>query len=431
MNRLLLLLADQSGMKVQFVFGYFFPRFTPLILSLDGYGDSLMSNFTTDANAERVFINSIASYGKPWRLSDPGSHDARGLEELRAIFRINIARQKRSLGPRGITYFDYLDNGSFNALAWSSDSYDFVSLFSGSVFHLYRLFYCFMSDPKVLPSIGDATHETLDKRVLAAISGREPTSYAFQHPVDDTRFQAAQNLALVSLLLILNHEMGHIANCHPHYMQQHFGHGIYEELPISSRPEKQNRLSRAFEWEADEYSGVVTYLVMHQIRSLFVGIEELPTDYVLSAAAFMLFLYIHRQTGGPFNVESPTHPAPQHRWLRMTHEIETHERCKQFKPDHESILRGIQDVAAFWGRNKFVEKSQMQLSPTWEDDLQRSFGNARMTLREHDDELKEIESRRNELGQAWFTSNRLTADTYSEEAFAHLAKGVVTRPRNR
>jgi hypothetical protein len=389
-----------------------------------------MSSLSTDADAASVFEKSIAAYGKPWRLPGAESHDARGLEELRALFRINIARQKRALGPRGIVHFDYLDNASFNALAWSSDSYDFVSLFSGSVFHLYRLFFCFMSDPKVLPSVGEASREALDGQVVEAISGRVPMSVAFQHPVDETRYQAAQNLALVSLLLILNHEMGHIANCHSRFMQQHFGLGIYEELPITSRSEEQNRLSRAFEWEADEYAGVVTYQVVHQVRRLFRGIEGLSTDYVLSAAAFMLFLYIHRQTGGAFNSESPTHPAPQNRWLWMTHEIETHDRCKQFQPNSGHIGQGIHDVAAFWRRNNLVDNSQMQFPPTWKDDLQRSYNDARLILREHKDELEQIESSRNESGRAWYESNKSDVDAYSDDAFAHLAKGVVTRPRN-
>jgi hypothetical protein len=396
---------------------------------LDGKGINYMLRQSANTEAERIFKVKMSRYGTVWRLPDPNSHDALGLEELRAIFRINIAMQTRAIGPRGFIHFDYLDNPSFNALAWTHSLYDFVALFSGTIFYLYRLFYCYMSDPEVLPSLGDLSKEALNEDVLDAIRGKNKNSFAFQHPCDDTRYKAAQNLALVSCLLILNHEIGHLANCHPYLFQQRFGLDVYEELPMPSTEDKHNRLRRAFEWEADEYAGVVTYQITNKIHGLLAGVEGLSMDYVLSVSAFMLFLYIHRQTGSRFDAESLTHPAPRDRWVWMNHEIEHHDRCKRLQPNHDEILQGIQDVAAFWSRNKLVDKTEVEPSPNWTGDLQRRFDGARQVLREYNDELKELEAQRSERGRLWRDLNRAEADAFSRGAFAHLSKGVVTRPR--
>ncbi len=382
---------------------------------------------STLTEADSLFVQIMSQYGDPWRLSDPSSHDARGLEELRAIFRICISRQKRAIGPQGYIYFDYLSNKGFNALAATANSYDFVTIFSGILFNLYRLFFCFMSDPETIPTIGQISSETLSQDILSSIRNNDYTFTAYQHPVDDTRFRAAQNLALVSCILVLNHEIGHVVFCHPHLMQTQFNTSVYEEFCLTTASTKENQLRRAFEWEADSYAAVSTYACVHHIRDLLVGLRGLSMDYILSVSAFMLFLFIHKQIGAKFGSESDSHPAPRDRWLWMIHAIEQHDLCKKLRSGDFEIGSSIQDVATFWSRNKLFDPSDFDLSPSAADEMKGRYDLARIALREVDGELKDLESRRNEGGMLWRKEHKIEADDYAKAAIAHLANGVVGR----
>lgn len=368
------------------------------------------------------FARVMGPYGESLNLVGEDAPQAAGLRELHAIFRYCVSVQTRAVGESGLVYFDYLDNSTFNAIAISDDTNDFVAVFLGLLTALYRISYCFFADPEVLPAFGDAKGERLMPAALASIRARENVVGQHQYPRDTKRYQAAQNMALTGCLLVLNHELGHVANCHPRFIRRHFGVNAHEELPIHPLSYEQAAVRRAFEWEADEYAAVCTYVFMHHFKSVLPEVDALGLDYVQAAASFHLFLYIHKLAGVPFDSESESHPAPLDRWIWVTERLESHDRTKVLSPSHESVLRAITDVSGFWMRHKLADNQLVRLPNR--DALMRTqarHDEASAALQLVRSELSAIEAARNEGGRVWAEQHKDDIFQYAEEALNDLA----------
>lgn len=119
---------------------------------------------------EELFKLVFSRYGNPGFSPITNLDDKKGLEEIKAILQFCISTHKRGYGEKGEIYFDFIDNRDFNALATTADGYEFISIFSGTIFHLYRLFFSFMSDPKVLPTFGNTDGESISSEVINSIA---------------------------------------------------------------------------------------------------------------------------------------------------------------------------------------------------------------------------------------------------------------------
>lgn len=371
---------------------------------------------------ESLFKQIFASYGNAGVFSKD-LDDQQGLKEVRAILKFCISTHKRAYGKHGEIYFDYIDNPNFNALASEADGYEFITIFSGTIFHLYRLFFCFFSDPEILPSLGAANIEVVSKNVLNSI---QSNTFESQHPKDQRRFSAAQNFATIACLLILTHEIGHIVNCHVHFLNRKFSLEIYEELPISNRNPLRNDLFHALEWEADEYSGVCTYLFLQQFGALFPIVEALGVDYIISVTALMLYIYIHIKNGTDFRSESPSHPSPFDRWMIVIINIHNHEKCKPFTPNDEMISKGIEDVLGFCKRHDLLDKSKFTFSVDTLDQTKRNYDQVRKIFKEYTGDLERIADERLKSSSDWFETNGISIKQMAHEAILNLEKNRVT-----
>jgi hypothetical protein len=322
-----------------------------------------------------------------------------GIDQLRALFQYCTLTQIRAYGENGLMYFDFLNNADFNAVAAADDTNDYVGLFTGLFSRFFRLAYCFMSDRDVLPTFGESNGESLSPLALAAIRDDDLTFKISQYPRDTKRCAAAQSIAMAACLLVLNHELGHVANCHVQFLRRQFGINTYEEISMAG-DEAQAQLHRAFEWAADEYASVVTYLFLNHAQVGFSTIEELGVDYIQSVATIHAFLYIYKLSRSRFDIESLTHPAPIDRWLWVTYCIESNDQTRVLNPRHVEIVRGIRDVWDFWCRHELVERRPADLSRVLERSQAR-HDKASTSLEAVNRELASLIRDRHKRGTRW------------------------------
>ncbi|GAB7526661.1 hypothetical protein [Paraburkholderia sp. 2C] len=310
-------------------------------------------------NIHQIFAEAFKDYGPPFDRTPFFELESAGLQEIRALLRHALSHQWRAYGERGLIHLDFIHNQGFNALATRSRDHELIAIFSGALRAIYQFWFSFMCDPLAMPHIGDPTKESTDKAIAVAIRGGDLHPTALQHPHDETRYVAAQNLALATCFVLANHEVGHIASCHPHYLQAISPRrGVYEELPAVPRSNRAQKLRQAMELEADEYAGGVSFQCLHFIKGMLHGVGNLDMGYVWSAASTALFLMIHKQSGRGIEEASATHPAPVDRWLLSLEMLLKSERCKAFNPDTAQIVAGFQQVEAFWHRHALLDDGQ-------------------------------------------------------------------------
>ena len=365
-----------------------------------------------------VFKDALSKYGNPGHFFD---NDKNGLEEIKSILKFAISNHLKGYGKNGEIYFDYIDNPEFNALATISEDYEFITLFSGTVFHLYRIYFAFMSDPLVLPLHGKSQDERISDDVINSILS---DSFISQQPKDKLRLVIAQNLALITCLLIVTHEIGHIANCHIKLLQTQYGIKVYEELPVSPLNNFRNDLFHAFEWEADEYSGVCTYLFLHHFGREFPAVKFLGLDHTISLCSLMLFLCIHKLSGASFDTESYSHPSPFDRWIWMTESIETHEQCKVANINHEDILKGIGTVLDFWSRHKLLDKTKFKISENSLQQTKLHYDKVKVIFKSITIELEKLRDERNLSADIWFETVGINRENLRKIAFEKMKQSL-------
>lgn len=309
----------------------------------------------SDPDIHQIFAEAFKDYGPPFDRTSFFELESAGLHEIRALLRHALSHQWRAYGERGLIHLDFIHNQNFNALATRSGDHELIAIFSGALRAIYQFWFFFMCDPLAMPHIGDPTKESTDKAIAEAIRSGDLHPAALQYPRDETRYVAAQNLALATCFVLANHEVGHIASCHPHYLQAISPRrGTYEELPAVSRSNRAQKLRQAMELEADEYAGGVSFQCLHLIKGMLHGVVNLDTGYVWSAASTALFLMIHKQSGRGIEEASATHPAPVDRWLLSLEMLLKSERCKAFNPDTAQIAAAFQQVEVFWHRHALL-----------------------------------------------------------------------------
>lgn len=137
-------------------------------------------------------------------------------------------------------HFDFVDNKDINACAFRHRGRYFIGMNSGSVVYLHTLFSRLLSNPRVLPAVGDITRE--DEARVAPVPIRhgrvhESSQFAPIIPNDPARQFHYEYLNVVALGFLMSHEITHILHGHVAYCEERLGYrGISESRWHTGEP---------------------------------------------------------------------------------------------------------------------------------------------------------------------------------------------------
>jgi hypothetical protein len=360
-----------------------------------------------ETEADRLFAKAFHKYGSPLCLPAMPPGKTCAMVEIKSLFELGLLIHVGGIGRHGFVHFNYLQNDTFNALANILDGHEFITVFTGTVDRVYRLCYAFLCDPFTLPLIGNVGRQNLSTNIIDAIRS-DYLPVLPEPPIDEIRLNAARNLAITMCLLILNHEVGHIAWCHVRLLQDKWGLNVHEEIPHMFSLEVDS-LRRALEWEADEHAGICTYTFLCALRDAQGSIGPLSVDYLISAASLMLFLYNCKHTGGNFDAETRSHPAALDRWMSMGFEIDRSKICQKESKRKINLQLAHDDVWEFWKRNKLTEEVTLSTKSkrTLVLQMQRRRATAHEMLQCELTGRQEMLVKRQEYARNWHRSQRV------------------------
>lgn len=359
---------------------------------------------------EHVFEDVVRPYGSVWK---PG----RGIDEyddqytgvLLDFVKRTITGQKRVYGPKGPIFCGFVLSHKFNAFATTSHGYELIALFSGAISHMVAGHHSLLSDPKSLPTIGEANNERLSPDALELFRQCLPLQKLHHHPKDE-RFEVATCLAWLSSVFIALHEVGHVVRCHPAYLKRKYGMSVYEEFPMSNSGNPYIDVSIALEWEADEYAAITSYQLTHHLlqSGSFRALRPLGADFAWGVATSMIFLAMARLSKS-WTAGSISHPPAFVRYVWSMLSIEGAPECSDFKPNGESLRAGFSEVATWFKRNDLAidgEKKEMSAADQMEY-LQDQYSQVRAVFAAESSLWKELNQHRTEQAQEWLTNQSL------------------------
>lgn len=332
-----------------------------------------------------VFENAFRGYGKIWRPSR--GPDARGVDGLRRALPWIARKQTRAVGVRGPIICDLLENETFNALATVHDDYDCVALFSGAVDCIYNSVVAITADPEIVTSWGtpaadfDTKGDTLHRRL-----GRE--------------------IGEMACLFIFLHEVGHVVNCHPKFLEETFGVTTLKEIRLGSDEDAISKVCKAFEWEADEYAAIAGYQMFRILHSknVFGPLKLMHPDHAWSVCLCLTFAFIADASGGEMATASETHPAVLHRYVWSTMSIENAANCRQFSPQREHLQRGYSDVFGWFSKHGVKWRCSEELGDPLSQ-MKEAYTETRAIFENADKRLKQLMIQRRLGGEEWLRQN--------------------------
>jgi hypothetical protein len=148
----------------------------------------------------------------------------------------------------------FLGDMAFNAVATSDGARYVVGINIGAAMLIARYAYCLMSDPAMLPGVGDPSGEEVEPYVLETL--RVPNKLLDGNlgrylPRDPTRLEAAQQISMAAYLMLFYHELNHVELGHVGFVQDQLGAADYREITATPISEDDAAVLRALEWEAD------------------------------------------------------------------------------------------------------------------------------------------------------------------------------------
>lgn len=342
-----------------------------------------MSPDTPDANA--ALENAFRGYGRSWRPENPSG--ARVSEGLRHTFRWVVKKQTRALGARGPVLCDVLDNEAFNALATVSDDYDCVAIFSGAVESIFDSVLAMTSDDEVVSAWGSPAVD-------------------LHTPADTLHRKFIREIGEMACLFILLHEVGHVVNCHPKFLEETYGMATLKEIPLGSDNNALSQICKAFEWEADEYAAVAGYQMFRLLHStdVFGPLKQMHPDHAWSVCLCLTFAFIADASGGDMTSASATHPAPLHRYVWAMMSIESADNCRRFFPATEQLQRGYSDVFGWFKKHGAKFTSALEVGGALAQ-MKDAYSEARATLSDASSRLEQLGRRRRICGEEWLQKN--------------------------
>lgn len=139
-------------------------------------------------------------------------------------------------------HFDWIENDDVNACAFLRRGKYFIGVNAGSVVYLHSLFSRTLSNPRVLPKVGDVSKEEEARVPPVAIQlGRgnlHASGFVPVIPKDSERQFHYEYLNHLSMGFLVSHEITHLIHGHVAYREDRLGHrGISEKGWKKGEPE--------------------------------------------------------------------------------------------------------------------------------------------------------------------------------------------------
>lgn len=156
--------------------------------------------------------------------------------------------------------------------------------------------------------------------------------------------------------------MGHIKLCHLHLVRDEFAAEYYEELPLIAISEKEARIRRCLEVQADHLAAFTSlnwWRMKWRDNPLEVHADlSLNPDLLWSIAVISLFLIFDHLRADKAKDRTSTHPTPYQRLIMLTMYASSEEAAKLAhieplaKSAHPLLVWG--SLSEWWGRRKYL-----------------------------------------------------------------------------
>ena len=216
----------------------------------------------------------------------------------------------------GRAHFGIVDSPHLNAVATRVAGIELTAFFAGAPICLLNAFNAFLSDPDVLPLIGDPSKgspalgavEVFDHYAILARGGIGP-------PKCPHRSTLARNLASSAQCFLLFHERAHIELGHLELLSTRFGAHALEECAFGPMDDAVLAVRRALELDADNAAAFTSLRMWRDtwIADEAVGPRDSDRDALWLLSLYFVFSLFDLVTPSARNRRRATHPSPRTR----------------------------------------------------------------------------------------------------------------------
>lgn len=221
------------------------------------------------------------------------------------------------------TYFQFINEHSFNAIAFEVENNEFVGLTYGLVLKIYDLVGSLFSNKNFFPEIGKVENEnkTIDeiKAQLLYSYSQDNLKWMGSIPNDEVRQQYTIEMSSSVSIFALLHELAHLVKGHLNYPDNKQSHIEFGNLTDSSR------LIRLLEYEADSGAIHIMYKLLNHGHHFFSAekFEDRVFKMWLTINVFIRLLdleYIEQEINDEFIINQ-SHPLPSFRLAFLKYEM--------------------------------------------------------------------------------------------------------------
>lgn len=215
------------------------------------------------------FERALDAYGlSPLMCAVKSKHFASDLtfHALKAQSQIDTMREY--CGDLPDLHFGFLDDATLNAWAFVHDDHHFIAMHAGTILLLDLFFFRLMSDPRILPHIGDIGLESptapLDPSTLVDALFESVNKKMVVFPRDEVRRRFAIHLRELVAEFIIWHEIHHIADGHVDYFSHAYAVAQIREIGYMPCAASQAAALQALEMQAG--AGAIARMVRDLLR---------------------------------------------------------------------------------------------------------------------------------------------------------------------
>jgi len=283
------------------------------------------------------------------------------LERLRAGAALRIAEATKNDTRRPNIYFDFIDDGQFNAIATVLEDDYLILVTSGAVVSLPTLFRNLFSLPQFLPDVGDPSVETEVPPVSIGSASHhgsvvDAMPYPERLPNCSIRSSAAARFSQTAMNFLLLHELGHIRNGHLRYPLPG-ATGQLAEMEAVSQGEGEALARHTLENDADSHAVVHGVNETRRLTGPSRADDRTLDEAMYATSEASLYAYLlpiyallrcfSRGTWTADTIWTSTHPPPAMRQYLLAPLVDAHlsRRNRPFVP-REKIYEIAGDVIA-------------------------------------------------------------------------------------
>lgn len=249
----------------------------------------------------------------------------------------------------------FLDDESFNAAASLDGGRYSIGINIGAALLTARYAYCLLSDPVMLPSIGNPRREEVDpdvvERLRNPLAPLDAQGFGRYLPRDPKRVEAAKQLSVAAYLFLFFHELNHVELGHLDFAIDHLGVSEYREINAAPVDPEDAAILRALELEADLAAFYRSLKVWRAMIPLFddpaMSILD-PEDSCFLAVELLFWIMEFVQPPGRVGALA-THPSPVARRLNAQEATS--------KVDWVSEMKGPSPLIPWIARNAFSSRA--------------------------------------------------------------------------